>query len=105
MIPQDIIREVLERADIVSTVSAYIPLKRAGRNYKALCPFHTEKTPSFVVNPDKQIYHCFGCAEGGNAINFVMKQERLEFPEAVRKMADRVGIIIPETGKVDSKAR
>lgn len=104
-IPDEIIAQILERTDIVQTISAYIPLKKAGRNYKALCPFHTEKSPSFVVNPDKQIYHCFGCAEGGNAINFVMKQERLEFPEAVRKMADRVGIVIPETGNVNPKIK
>src|SRR3989338_8781476 len=104
-IPDEIIAQILERTDIVQTIAAYIPLKKAGRNFKALCPFHTEKSPSFVVNPDKQIYHCFGCAEGGNAINFVMKQERLEFPEAVRKMADRIGIIVPETGNVNPKIR
>ncbi|OGX24887.1 MAG: DNA primase [Omnitrophica WOR_2 bacterium RIFCSPHIGHO2_02_FULL_48_11] len=105
MIPQDIIREVLERADIVSTVSAYISLKRAGRNYKALCPFHTEKTPSFVVNPDKQIFHCFGCGEGGNAITFVMKQEHLDFPDAIRRMAERASIVIPERETGDPKIR
>lgn len=105
MIPQEIINDVLERADIVSTVSTYIPLKRAGRNYKALCPFHNEKTPSFVVNPDKQIFHCFGCGEGGNAITFVMKQEHLDFPDAVRRMAERAGITIPEREAVNPKIR
>ena len=104
-IPDEIIAQILERTDIVQTISAYIPLKKAGRNYKALCPFHTEKSPSFVVNPDKQIYHCFGCAEGGNAINFVMKQDRLEFPAAVRKMADRAGISIPEADNINPKTR
>ncbi len=105
MIPQEIIREIVERADIVTTVTAYIPLKRAGRNYKALCPFHNEKTPSFVVNPDKQIFHCFGCGEGGNAITFVMKQEHLDFPEAVRRMAERAGITIPERETVNPQVK
>jgi len=96
LIPEETIAQVLERTDIVQLISSYLPLKRAGRNYKANCPFHHEKTPSFMVNPDKQIFHCFGCGEGGNAISFVMKQEHVEFPEALRRMAQRVGIVIPE---------
>ena len=67
-IPEEIIAQVLERSGIVETISSYIPLKRAGRNFKANCPFHNERTPSFVVNPEKQIFHCFGCGVGGNVI-------------------------------------
>ncbi|MGE4357266.1 MAG: CHC2 zinc finger domain-containing protein, partial [Candidatus Omnitrophota bacterium] len=95
-IPDNIIDEILSRVDIVELISSYFPLKRAGRNFKALCPFHKEKTPSFIVSPDKQIFHCFGCNEGGNAIHFLMRYERLEFPEAVRARAKRAGVIIPE---------
>jgi len=95
LIPQEIIAQVLERSNIVEAISSYIPLKRAGRNFKALCPFHHEKTPSFVVNPDKQIFHCFGCGVGGNAISFVMSQEHLEFPEAVRLLAQKAGVDVP----------
>lgn len=97
-IPEEIVRQVLERADIVEIVSAYVPLKPAGRNFKALSPFKHEKTPSFIVSPDKQIFHCFSTGEGGNAISFIMKMERMEFPEAVRLLAERYGIAIPETG-------
>jgi len=98
-IPENIIDEILSRVDIVELISSYFPLKRAGRNFKALCPFHKEKTPSFMVSPDKQIFHCFGCNEGGNAIHFLMRYERLEFPEAVEVLAKRVGINIPEMKK------
>lgn len=95
-IPEDIIQQVLDRADIVGVISAYLPLKPAGRNFKAACPFHHEKTPSFIVNPDKQIFHCFGCGVGGNVISFVMRQERLDFPEAVRLLAEKYSITIVE---------
>ncbi|PIW63426.1 MAG: DNA primase, partial [Candidatus Omnitrophica bacterium CG12_big_fil_rev_8_21_14_0_65_50_5] len=97
LIPEDIIRQVIERTDIAETIGTYIPLKRAGQNFKANCPFHQEKTPSFVVNPSKQIFHCFGCGVGGNVVAFVMKYDRLEFPEAVRLLAQKANIIIPET--------
>ncbi|MBF0485442.1 MAG: DNA primase [Candidatus Omnitrophica bacterium] len=97
LIPEDIIAQVIDRTDIVETINGFTPLKRAGRNFKGLCPFHHEKTPSFIVNPDKQIFHCFGCAVGGNVVHFLMKQERLEFPEAVRQLAQKAGIVIPET--------
>jgi len=96
-IPEHIIDQVRERTDIVEVVSKYIPLKKAGRNYKAVCPFHHEKTPSFMVSPAKQIFHCFGCGAGGNVFNFVMKYERLEFPETVRDLAKRAGVDIPVT--------
>lgn len=82
--------------DIVEVVSQYLPLKRAGRNYKALCPFHSEKTPSFNVSPDKQIFHCFGCGAGGDVISFVMRKENMTFPEAVRHLARRANIQLPE---------
>lgn len=95
LIPEEIIAQTIDRCDIVETISSYIPLKRAGRNFKAVCPFHHEKTPSFVVNPDKQIFHCFGCGVGGNVVNFVMKQERMEFPEAIRFLAQKVNVSIP----------
>lgn len=95
MIPQETIDRVLDRTDIAEIIAGYIQLKKAGRNFKACCPFHNEKTPSFVVSPDKQIYHCFGCHAGGNVINFVMKYESLEFPEAVRMLASRAGVELP----------
>ena len=96
LIPEDIITRVLERTDITELIGTYTPLKRAGKNYKGLCPFHHEKTPSFVVTPDKQIFHCFGCGTGGNVISFVMKLEKLEFPEAVRFLAEKAGIEVPD---------
>ncbi len=95
LIPEDIIARVLERIDIAELIGTYTPLKRAGKNFKGLCPFHHEKTPSFTVTPDKQIFHCFGCGVGGNAVSFVMKLERLEFPEAVRFLAEKAGIDVP----------
>jgi len=96
LIPNEIINQVIERSDIVEIIGNYTALKKAGRNFKALCPFHNEKTPSFVVNPDKQIFHCFGCGVGGNALGFLMRQEHLEFPEAVRFLANKLGIVVPE---------
>jgi DNA primase len=95
-IPQEIIDRILDRIDIVEVISGYLQVKKTGRNFKACCPFHNEKTPSFVVSPDKQIYHCFGCHAGGNAINFVMKYESLEFPEALRMLASRAGVELPK---------
>ncbi len=97
LIPEDTVRQILDRVDIVDVISSWLPLKRAGRNYKAPCPFHQEKTPSFVVNPDKQIFHCFGCGIGGNVVSFVMQQEQISFPEAMRLLADRCGVVIPQT--------
>jgi len=95
VIPEDVVTEILQRTDIVELIGAYLPLKAAGRTHKALCPFHTEKTPSFVVNPERQIFHCFGCGEGGDAITFLVKHERLTFPEAARFLAERAGVAIP----------
>lgn len=95
-IPDHVIDEVRRRADIVEVVSSYLPLKKAGANYRALCPFHQEKSPSFNVNPQRQIFHCFGCGEGGNVITFVMKRDGLSFPDAVKSLAARYGIAVPE---------
>jgi DNA primase len=96
LIPENILEDILSRVDIVEVISGYIPLKRAGRNFKANCPFHHEKTPSFMVSPDRQIYHCFGCGESGNAFKFLMRHERLEFPESVELLARKTGVILPE---------
>ena len=95
VIPEEIIAEILRRTDIVELIGGFLPLKAAGRTHKSLCPFHTEKTPSFTVNPERQIFHCFGCGEGGDAIAFLIKHERLTFLEAVRTLAERTGVSIP----------
>lgn len=95
--PENFINELVERSDIVDVVSGYVRLgKRSGSNLFGLCPFHSEKTPSFSVSPDKQIYHCFGCGKGGGVINFIMEIENLSFPEAVEFLARRAGMPIPE---------
>ena len=88
--------EIRRRTDIVSLVGEYVTLKKAGRNYLGLCPFHQEKTPSFNVSPDKQIFYCYGCSEGGDAFSFLMKLNRLTFPEALRQLAGKVGVVVPE---------
>lgn len=103
-IPENILEDILGRVDIVEVISGFIPLKRAGRNFKALCPFHQEKTPSFMVSPDRQIYHCFACGAGGNAFHFLMQYERVEFPEAVRVLAKKAGVILPEHQREDPQA-
>jgi len=94
-IPEDRIEEIRGRINIVDLVSEYVTLKKAGRNYIGSCPFHKEKTPSFTVNAEKQIYHCFGCGEGGNAFSFLMKIGNMTFPEAVRHLAGKLGIQLP----------
>lgn len=94
-VKQEILDEIREKADLVEIIGAYIPLKKAGRNFRALCPFHHEKTPSFIVSADKQIFHCFGCGEGGNVFDFIMKHERLNFPEALEAVAGKIGFNIP----------
>jgi DNA primase len=97
-IPEETINQIKERADITRVIGEYVPLKRVGKNYKGLCPFHTEKTPSFIVSPDKGIYHCFGCGAGGNVFSFIMQFKGLTFPEAVRYLGDRVGIRVGSVG-------
>ena len=94
-IPENIIDQVQTRTDIVEVISRYVPLKKAGTNFKAPCPFHEEKTPSFMVSSSKQIYHCFGCGAGGNVFSFLMRHENLTFPEAVETLAERAGIALP----------
>ena len=94
-IPQETLDRIQERVDIVELIGSHLLLKRAGRNFRALCPFHQEKTPSFMVSPEKQIFHCFGCGEGGDVFRFVMKTERVEFLDAVRSLAERTGIPLP----------
>ncbi len=94
-IPQAFIDELIARADIVEIIGSRVPLKRAGREYKACCPFHDEKTPSFWVSPDKQFYHCFGCGAHGTALGFLMEYDRLPFPEAVEDLAGRLGLSVP----------
>jgi len=101
-IPQHLLDRIRNDSELVSVVSEYINLKKTGRNYKAICPFHKEKTPSFVVSPDKQIYHCFGCGEGGNVFNFLMKAENISFFEAARKLARRAGIPLPADFREDA---
>src|SRR3990167_1766681 len=95
--PEDKINQVRGRASTVSIISHYVNLKKAGINYKGLCPFHSEKTSSFVVSEAKKIYHCFGCGKGGNVFTFLMEVGGLSFPEALRKCAQEVGVVIPET--------
>jgi DNA primase len=97
-IPQTFIDELIARADIVEIVGSRVPLKKAGREYKACCPFHDEKTPSFWVSPDKQFYHCFGCGAHGTALGFLMQYEQLPFPEAVEELAGRLGLEVPHEG-------
>ena len=95
MIPDELIDEILGKVDIVEIVSSRIPLKKAGRNFKANCPFHHEKTPSFIVSQDKQIYHCFGCGAGGNALGFLMKHDKYDFREALGMLADMAHVALP----------
>lgn len=94
--PDDVIEEVRTRNDIVDVISQYVNLKKKGANYFGLCPFHNEKSPSFSVSPGKQMYYCFGCGAGGNVITFVMEYENYSFVEAVKMLADRAGITLPE---------
>lgn len=96
LIPEDPIAEIRARADIVEVVADVVVLKRSGRNFTGLCPFHNEKSPSFNVNPERQIYRCFGCGEGGDVFSFVMKAQHQTFPEALKTLADRYGITLPD---------
>lgn len=100
--PDSFIEELLARNDISDVVSSYVQLGRKGGNLFGLCPFHNEKTPSFSVSPDKQIYHCFGCGKGGGVINFIMEIENLGYPDAIRFLANRVGMAVPEDDRGES---
>ncbi|MDT5295543.1 MAG: primase, partial [Acidobacteriota bacterium] len=99
--PQTFIDELRRQADIVRVVGDYVTLKKKGANWMACCPFHQEKTPSFSVNPSKNIFYCFGCAKGGSVFNFVMELEGVSFPEAIRVVAEKAGVPLPEL--VDDK--
>ena len=94
-IPQEVIDRVREAADIVEVIGRYVTLSQAGSTFKGLCPFHPEKTPSFTVNPERRTYKCFGCGEGGNVFSFLMKHGGLNFPEAVRELAQTYGVPMP----------
>ena len=98
MIPQDFLQQLLDRTDIVAVVEQYVPLKKAGANYQARCPFHSEKSPSFTVSPTKQFYHCFGCGAHGTAISFLMEHAGMPFVDAVKELAGRVGMQVPDDG-------
>ena len=100
-IPQHFIDELIARTDIVELIGARVPLKKSGREYKACCPFHAEKTPSFWVSPDKQFYYCFGCGKHGTALGFLMDHDHMAFPEAVEELATRLGIEVPHEGGVE----
>src|SRR5512143_3100487 len=94
-IPDDTLQAIRERVSIVEVVSGYVTLKKAGRNHIGLCPFHTEKTPSFTVNDERGLFHCFGCGAGGTVFTFVMRIDRIGFVEAVENLARRAGIALP----------
>ena len=102
-IPQSFIDDLIARADIVELIGSRVPLKKAGREFKACCPFHNEKSASFWVSPDKQFYHCFGCGAHGTALGFLMNYDRLSFPEAIEELASRLGIEIPREARPDPR--
>ena len=104
-IPQQFIDELIARADIVEVIGSRVQLKKSGREYKACCPFHNEKTPSFWVSPDKQFYHCFGCGKHGTVLGFLMDHDHLAFPEAVEELAGRLALEVPREGGADTSAK
>jgi len=103
-IPEEKISEILNNSDIIDIISESVILKKSGRNFFGLCPFHAEKTPSFSVNAGKQIFHCFGCSAGGHVLSFVMKYHGITFPEAAKMLARKYNIIL-ETKELDPAAR
>lgn len=103
MVEREKIDEIVRQTDIVDLISQYIQLKKVGKNYRALCPFHSEKSPSFYVSPEKGIYYCFGCKKGGNAISFLMEYEHLDFPDALKRLAKNLGIEIDTTKNLKYK--
>jgi DNA primase len=105
LIPDSFIDELLARVDIVDVIERRVPLKKAGREWTACCPFHNERTPSFYVSPAKQFFHCFGCGAHGSAVKFLMDYERLEFPDAVEELAQTVGLTVPREGGRDAAPR
>src|SRR5438105_14824515 len=105
MIPNDFIQTLLTRVDIVEVIDRSVPLKKAGTNYVACCPFHSEKTPSFTVSPSKQFYHCFGCGAHGTAIGFLIEYGGKSFPDAVEELARDAGLAVPQTAAAPHDAR
>ena len=105
MIDRETVDRIYAAANIVDIVGDYVTLKRKGVNYVACCPFHNEKTPSFVVSPSKGLYKCFGCGKGGNAVTFVMEQEAVSYPEALKMVAKRYGIEVREEALSDEEIR
>lgn len=99
----EILDEIRNQLDIVEVIAEYVPLKPSGKGYKGLCPFHQEKTPSFMVDQERQIFHCFGCGEGGNIFSFIMKIEKMNFPEAVKILADKAGVDLPAARDQDNQ--
>ena len=97
MYSREVIDEVISRNDIVDVISGYVKLKKNGSSYTGLCPFHNEKSPSFSVSGQRQLYHCFGCGVGGNVITFVMEYENMTFLEAVKMLGERAGVALPQT--------
>ena len=93
---ENLIEEVRMKNDIVDVISSYVKLQKKGSSYFGLCPFHNEKSPSFSVSPSKQMYYCFGCGAGGNVLTFIMEYENYSFPEALKYLADRVGVELPQ---------
>ena len=91
-----ILQDIKDRLNIADVISGYIQIKKAGTNFKALCPFHNEKTPSLQISPQKQIWHCFGCGEGGDIFGFVMRYENIEFRDALKILAEKAGVQLPE---------
>ena len=103
MIDQSTIARILDAADIVDVVKEFVTLRKAGVNYKGLCPFHDEKTPSFVVSPSKQLCKCFSCGKGGNVVHFIMEHEQMSYPEALKWLAKKYGIEIQERELTDEE--
>ena len=99
LIPKEIIDEIRARCPVEDVIGSYVSLKRAGSNVKGLCPFHSEKTPSFTVYPDSQSFYCFGCGAGGDVITFTMKYHNLDYVGAIEYLANRAGISIPQSGE------
>ena len=104
MIPESFIQELLHRVDVVDLIDGYVPLKKAGANFAACCPFHNEKSPSFTVSPTKQFYHCFGCGAHGTAIGFLMEYSGLGFIDAIKELSNRAGLQMPEEEGRENRA-
>src|SRR5512133_4130205 len=105
MFPESVLEDIKSRLSIETVVSRYVDLKRAGASFKGLCPFHQEKTPSFMISPSRQTFHCFGCGAGGSVFRFIIDYEHTDFPSAVRKLAARAGITVVEARGAEGEDR